>query len=402
MKTDRLNLFLVVYACEPHQGGEHEVGWRVANELAGNFNLIVVTRKSNKKLIEENNINNIDFRYLENDMFIKFKPKGKFSYMYYLFWQLSVYLYLQNKVKKEDMVHYLTFGNIHLPHFLFFLKSKLILGPMGGGSIINPNLMRNSSVKVKLKSLVYKFINLSVLINPIYYLLFFKSSKMILRTEETLNIVPRFFHYKCSVFLETGIDTSKVNVIEKDRKLRKIITTARIVDSKNIDQVIDVFRHLQLMYSETLELSIVGDGPLKSVLEKKYTNVEGLSFLGKVEHEKIETLLQEADLFIFCSIKEGGSHSLFEAAINNCPIACYNISGMKEFPKDDSAIKINPIEDINENTKMLAKKISKSFQDEIINEICNNASNDLKENYNWNNITKKFIAIYEDILKDTK
>ena len=80
-----------------------------------------------------------------------------------------------------------------LPHFLFLLKSKLIIGPMGGGSVIRTSLIRNSLFSTKIKFFIYQFVNWTVKINPIYYLLFSKCSKIILRTKETLNIIPKIF-----------------------------------------------------------------------------------------------------------------------------------------------------------------------------------------------------------------
>ncbi len=210
MKYDKFKVYLVVYSCEPNQGGEHEVGWRIANELVDKCDLVVITRKSNQNLIEQYSNKNIDFRFIENDFFLKFKPRGRFSYIYYFSWQFSTYKYLKKEVKKNDIVHYLTFGNLHLPHFLFLLKSKLIIGPMGGGSVVDTKLMRKSSLKTKLKSAIHRFINWTVKVNPVYYLLFWKSAKIILRTEETLQIVPKVFHGKCSIFLETGVDVENI------------------------------------------------------------------------------------------------------------------------------------------------------------------------------------------------
>lgn len=397
MKNGIKNIYLVVYACEPNQGGEHEVGWKIANELADKCNLTVITRKANQKLIEQYDDKNIDFKYVENDTFLSLKPRGKFSYMYYLFWQLSVYQFLKRVVKKEDIVHYLTFGNLHLPHFLFLLKSKLIIGPMGGGSVMDPSLMKHPPLKEKMKQYIHKLVNWSVKINPIYYLLFYKSSKIILRTEETLHIVPRYYHDKCLVFLETGINSKQINTVHKNRKLQRIITTGKIINRKNIDQVIEVFINLRKMTNDTLELLIVGDGPLKSSLEKKYSSISNLNFLGKVSHEKIESLLQESDLFLFCSIKEGGSHSIFEAAMNNIPIACYDISGMTEFPRTDSSIKIKPSNNVDDNIRCLSEKISMTFAEDQVNQLCENAIYDLKKNYDWHEIANRYITIYKEI-----
>ena len=109
--------------------------------------------------------------------------------------------------------------------------------------------------------------------------------------------------------------------------------------------------------------------------------------------------MKKADLFLFCSIKEGGSHSLFEATMCNVPIACYNISGMQEFPKMDSAIKITPTKNIDNNIYSLAKKINDSFQSkEMINLLCENGKKDIKTNYSWKRLTEKYINIYKSII----
>lgn len=393
-----MKIYLVSYGCEPNQGGEHEVGWKIANELERECDLTVITRRANQKQILENNSSNIDFIFLENDFFIKLKPKGKFSYLYYFFWQLSVFGFLRKRVCSDDIIHYLTFGNIHLPHFLFLLKSKLVIGPMGGGSVIKTSLVRSPSFGSKLKSKIYKFINWSVKINPIYYFLFSRCSVIIVRTHETLNIIPNFFHYKCLVFLETGIDPFKIQRTKKQRKLKNIVTTGRLITSKNIDQVIEVFIKLTEIRKNPLRLTIVGDGPMKHILEKKYDTVDNIVFLGKVPHDEINAILNKADLFLFCSIKEGGSHSLFEAAMNNVPIACYNISGMQEFPKQDCAIKIIPTSNIDFNINSLAESINNYFQSEKkINLLCENAIKDIQKNYSWSKIKNKYINIYKSI-----
>ena len=85
--------------------------------------------------------------------------------------------------------------------------------------------------------------------------------------------------------------------------------------------------------------------------------------------------------------------------MNNIPIACYNISGMQEFPKEDCAvIKITPKNDIDDNINRLATKIDEYFKsEEKINLLCKNGLTDIKTNYSWEKISTKFINIYKTI-----
>ena len=73
-----MKIYLVSYGCEPNQGGEHEAGWKVANSLKKYYDITVITRTANKDLIQKNNINDIDFIFLENNLFVKFKPRENF------------------------------------------------------------------------------------------------------------------------------------------------------------------------------------------------------------------------------------------------------------------------------------------------------------------------------------
>jgi glycosyltransferase involved in cell wall biosynthesis len=269
---------------------------------------------------------------------------------------------------------------------------------MGGGSIINPQLIKNPGFNISLKSNIHKLLNASVKLNPFYYYYFHKCDKIILRTKETLDIIPNRFLYKCSVHLETGLDEFKNMKPEKTRILKKVITTGRIIKSKNIDQVIDVFKELSRLYHEPISLHILGGGPLLENYKKQFSNETNIFFEGRVPHEKVNSFLKSADLFLFCSIKEGGSHSLFEAAKYNLPIACYNISGMQEFPRNNSSIKIRPIKDIESNTKKLANKILEAFNHPMqVDKCCENAIEDIQQNYFWKNHAQRYIKIYNEI-----
>ena len=74
-----------------------------------------------------------------------------------------------------------------------------------------------------------------------------------------------------SFFIGNRIDFVTTQTTRKKRKLNEIVTTGRLIKSKNIDQVIEVFQKLCAIRKETLRLTIVGDGPMKQVLKKKCT-----------------------------------------------------------------------------------------------------------------------------------
>ncbi len=183
----------------------------------------------------------------------------------------------------------------------------------------------------------------------------------------------------------------------RDRKLKRVVSTGKFIKGKNMEQVIEVYKRLKEKYLD-LELYIAGDGYEREKLERIYGKDNSIKFLGHVSHKKIDKLLKTSDLFIFCSIKEGGSHSLFESAMSGCPVACYNISGMKVFPDKNSAIKVDITSDINSNINNLAYRILEYFKDgDRVDKVTINAINELKEKYSWENISDRYIRIYKEI-----
>ena len=42
-----MNTYLIAYGCEPDQGGEHQVGWKLANTLYDKCNLMIIFNSRN-------------------------------------------------------------------------------------------------------------------------------------------------------------------------------------------------------------------------------------------------------------------------------------------------------------------------------------------------------------------
>ena len=62
-----MNILLGVYACEPNNGSEPEVGWQMANEIAKavpDDMIYAITKANNEEFIEKEDYpNNLKFYY---------------------------------------------------------------------------------------------------------------------------------------------------------------------------------------------------------------------------------------------------------------------------------------------------------------------------------------------------
>ena len=393
-------LYIVAYGCEPGLGSEAEVGWQTALGLkaCGVDNITVVTRKSNAKAISAApEAAQLDFVYLEHP-FVKFKPHGGFSYLYYFFWQLTVWRYLRKNVQPDDIVHLLTFGNILLPTFVDWLPCKLVLGPMGGGAVADSRLMTHPSLKRRLMFRFQCVVRRMFRFMPLARHLVRKAEVILVRTPETADMLPEFCKPKTLVLLETGVAQCGDDLRPCDGKLRRIITVSRLIDTKNVDQVIEIYTELRKSFTELEALDIVGDGPLMPSLKKHYGNVPGVFFCGKVPHDQVRELLLRSDLFLFASIKEGGSHALFEAAAVGVPIACYNVSGMMVFPPEGGAIKVVPRKrDISGNILNLSAAVKKDFNENTLRRMISHSADELREKYVWNKKCMNYQNLYSKL-----
>ena len=394
------HVYLIAYGCEPGLGGEAEVGWQTAVGLKRQgVELTAVTRKANAAAImAAGEPCKPEFVFLESPL-VKLKPRGRFSYFYYLCWQWTVWRYLRTRVKPDDIVHLLTFGNIMLPTFVGWLPCRLVLGPMGGGAVADPRLMSDPSWKRKAAFLFQRAIKKTFRFLPHIRHLLHRADVVIARTGETLGMLPRFCRDKAVVMLETGVRKPSPPMREYDGRMRRIVTVSRLIDTKNVDQVIEIYGMLKDRFPELTDLDVVGDGPCREKLQKRYGDVPGVHFLGKVPHERIGEMLRRADLFLFCSIKEGGSNALFEAAAAGLPIACYDVSGMTVFPPDAGAMKSCPKRSRRmENMRALFRSISETFPDgEAVGKMVDRALKDMEDHYLWPSKCAYYKSCYDAV-----
>lgn len=115
-----------------------------------------------------------------------------------------------------------------------------------------------------------------------------------------------------------------------------IIYAGRISEEKGVEELISAF----LKFSDKkLKLKIIGDGPLKKLLEKNYKQ-QNISFLGTLTNEETIKYIQKSlALVMFTKLYEGQPTVANEASINSIPTVFPNNGGILEFfPRNYSLI----------------------------------------------------------------
>jgi glycosyltransferase involved in cell wall biosynthesis len=111
---------------------------------------------------------------------------------------------------------------------------------------------------------------------------------------------------------------SPINKINPN--LKALLYVGRVSKEKNLDIL------CELADNKNYECWIVGDGPYKSTLEKKYTSTQ-VRFFGAIEHKSLAPFYQSADVFVFPSKTDTFGIVMIESMACGTPVAAYPVQG---------------------------------------------------------------------------
>jgi glycosyltransferase involved in cell wall biosynthesis len=191
-------------------------------------------------------------------------------------------------------------------------------------------------------------------------------------------------------FVPNAIDIDSLSSEVNTRYDKQIIFVGRLSKEKGIHTVIKTAKNLP----NEIDLIIVGSGPEENFVVESIKNHKNIHYLGYQPKEKTIPLIRGSKLLIQPSLAEGISGSLLEAMACKTPVITTNIGGNVElFENNKSGILIEP-----ENSEELLKKIVSLLDNPVkLEQISNSAFNTVQQ-YDWSNIGKKYLDLYEKLL----
>jgi len=196
---------------------------------------------------------------------------------------------------------------------------------------------------------------------------------------------------KCEV-IPNGIDPFWFNsMVNKPRRIEnnseiKLIQACRIDKNKNLETSIKICKELRRS-GINCYLSIVGDGPNKNNLIKKYGSLNYVKFYDKQAKEELSELYDNNHIFIMPSKYETFGLVYVEAMSRGLPIIYTKGQGIDKFFADGEVGYPIVYNSINEGVEALNK---------IINNYSNISKNSLKycKLFSWEIIAKNYKNIY--------
>lgn len=294
-----------------------------------------------------------------------------------------------NKIKPELVVFHELYKPCYLKIYKYLCKKRIpfIIIPHGGMTKI---AQKNKCIK--------KFLG-----NLIFFNNFFKSASKIQYLSEKERINTKF--PKLDYFiLGNGVDNIPLeNLYLKEYKNRKTINFIYIgrydYIIKGLDQLLDAFRIINKTHKNKCKLIMYGNGDEKNIgILKKYISDNKLENIvemnGPIFGDKKRKKILSQDVFIQVSRTEGQPLGVMEALALGMPVLLSEGTGFKEIIKENNIgfctktdaqdIYFNIIKFLDNRKKMHKYSIN-SYQ-----YAC--------ENYSWDNIVKKSINTYKDII----
>ena len=189
------------------------------------------------------------------------------------------------------------------------------------------------------------------------------------------------------------IDDTKYFNHDNEEFKYNIVFIGRLSKEKNIDILLEAFNKIQKIIPK-LNLYILGDG--KNEYYKNYKNVH---YFGKVDFEKVLTILLKCDYSILTSISEGVPFTVLESMSMGIPVLSTNINGINEYVTNDETGYLCDIIDYNKKKYELGSwdvlDIIDLNRERNIKNVAHMIARAYSININkWHNV-KKLLSIYK-------
>lgn len=131
-------------------------------------------------------------------------------------------------------------------------------------------------------------------------------------------------------------DVFNPHIGDAQKSKTKILLVGRLTEQKGVTYIIDAVNEIlktRSVLKGNITCDIIGDGPLREVLEKKVKELDlgdTIVFHGWVPRERLPSFYQKADVFTLPSSDEGMPNVVLEAMASGLPIITTFVPGSEE------------------------------------------------------------------------
>jgi glycosyltransferase involved in cell wall biosynthesis len=176
-----------------------------------------------------------------------------------------------------------------------------------------------------------------------------------------------------------------------------ILFVGRLVSVKGVQYLIRAMKQVHTKIPDA-RLIIVGDGEEREMLESLSLQLgiqNYVQFIGEIPHEKVQTYMQQAEVFVLPSLSEGLPNVIIEAMACGLPIVVSRVGGIPEIITNDTNGYLVEAKD----TESIAKYIIVLLEDEKLRKKISDTNKQLVKKYTWENVIVELERLYHLSIK---
>lgn len=241
-----------------------------------------------------------------------------------------------------------------------------------------------------------RFTSLYNILTPLIRLVWYRAFRVISNSEGLRELALTSEPGLTIPIIPNGVDTVEFQAKRSETFFRDsftVLCVSRLTPRKGIRFLIQAIALLRPRYPK-LQLRIAGEGGEQEALMNQVKSLhltQEVQFLGRVEHERLVHVYQEADVFCLPSQNEGMSNTLLEALASGLPIVATVTGGTEELVADGQNgyyIEKNNAQDIADKLILLIEDREKCIA-------FGRASRLRAEEQNWQTVAEAYKDLYQ-------
>ena len=226
------------------------------------------------------------------------------------------------------------------------------------------------------------------------------TKRVICVSEFDRKLATRWFlhNYNRVITVHNGIvdKTFNSDIVREHYLPLNLVSVARFSHQKNNMELIRAVEQINKLYSGSLQLNMVGNGPLLSEAQayvESHKLEDDVHFLGS--RTDVDDILNQNDIFCLISNYEGLPISIIEAMRAEMPIIASDVGGVNELVQDGVNGFLIPRGNISE----LVEKLKYILEHKELIKFMGEASRKIyEEEYTADRMNQKILSVYNEVI----
>lgn len=331
-----MRLLLSAYSCCPNHGSEPGVGWNTVEQAAADpeneVHVLVAAgwEKRIRRNFDPGRHPNVHFHFVGVPGLDAFMQEGRgtavIALIYYHLWQWASFraaLRLHDRLQ-FDLVHHVTFVKYNTPSLLPLLGIPFLWGPLGGAEHAPAVFYREFGVKTVFAEGLRRMLQRLAPLSPLLRWTARNATLTLGVTQDTVDALKQLGARGPGLLPAVALSEAEVESLQVTAKPPPtplmLLFVGRLIPWKGIHLGI---RALASCQTSHLHLRIIGEGPLRTFLEKEVDRLQlnhRVQFNGNLPRAEVFAACRDAHGFLYPSLHDSGGNAVIEAMAAGNPV----------------------------------------------------------------------------------